>query len=97
MPLPCVPWMPRLRALGDLSFGHPCPMSKRPGVISFTMTREEQLKCIEDTCNAFKKPLLAKASKIPPNRDSMDPTVGDGLREKRLDSNIEIDHKRDRI
>jgi len=35
------------------------------------MTREEQLKCIEDNCNAFKKALLAKASKIPPNWDSM--------------------------
>jgi len=67
MPLPCVPWMPRLGALDDLSFGHPCPLRKRPRVISFTMTREEQLKRIEDNCNAFKKALLAKASKIPPN------------------------------
>ena len=73
MPLPCVPWMPRLGALDDLSFGHLCPRRKRPRkpqrehfgviciasvsyrVISFTMTREEQLKCIEDNCNAFKK------------------------------------------
>jgi hypothetical protein len=47
---------------------------------------------------AFKKALLAKASKIPPNWDSMEirQWVMD-LREKPLDSNIEIDHKRDRI
>jgi hypothetical protein len=44
-----------IRGLDDLSFGHPCPLRKRPRVISFTMTREEQLKCIEDNCNAFKK------------------------------------------
>ena len=30
------------------------------------MTREEQLKCIEENCEAFKKTLLAKASKIRP-------------------------------
>jgi hypothetical protein len=34
------------------------------------MTREEQLQCIEDNVDAFKKTLLAKASKIPPNWDS---------------------------
>ena len=33
------------------------------------MTREQQLKCIEDNCDAFKRTLLAKASKIPPNWD----------------------------
>jgi hypothetical protein len=47
--------------------GTHAPLRKRPRVISFTMTREEQLKRIEDNCNAFKKALLAKASKIPPN------------------------------
>jgi hypothetical protein len=31
------------------------------------MTRDEQLKCIEDNVNAFNKALLAKASKIPSN------------------------------
>jgi hypothetical protein len=31
------------------------------------MTREEQIKCIEDNCDAFKKALLAKALKIPSN------------------------------
>jgi hypothetical protein len=36
------------------------------------MTRDEQLKCIEDNCDAFKKMLLAKASKIPPNWDGME-------------------------
>ncbi len=36
------------------------------------MTREEQLKYIQDNCNAFKRALLAKASKIPPNWDSME-------------------------
>jgi hypothetical protein len=35
--------------------GTHAPLRKRPRVISFTMTREEQLKCIEDNCNAFKK------------------------------------------
>jgi hypothetical protein len=62
------------------------------------MAREEQLKCIEDNCNAFKKALLAKASNDSAQLGQHgNPTVGDGLREKRLDSNIEIDHKRDRI
>jgi hypothetical protein len=36
------------------------------------MTRDEQLKCIEDNVEAFKKALLAKASKIPPSWDSME-------------------------
>ena len=36
------------------------------------MTRDEQLKCIEDSVGAFKRTLLAKASKIPPNWDSME-------------------------
>ena len=36
------------------------------------MTRDEQLKCIEEGCDAFKKTLLAKASKIPPNWDGME-------------------------
>jgi hypothetical protein len=36
------------------------------------MTREEQLQCIVDNCDAFKKTLLAKASKIPPNWDGME-------------------------
>ena len=35
--------------------GTHAPLRKRHRVISFTMTREEQLKCIEDNCNAFKK------------------------------------------
>ena len=34
------------------------------------MTRDEQLKCIEDNCDAFKRTLLAKALKIPPNWDN---------------------------
>lgn len=33
--------------------------------------RDEQLKCIEDNVDAFKKALLAKASKIPPNWGSI--------------------------
>ncbi|MGA7313785.1 MAG: hypothetical protein WBX22_07405 [Silvibacterium sp.] len=36
------------------------------------MTRDEQLKCIEENCDAFKKMVLAKAAKIPPNWDSME-------------------------
>jgi hypothetical protein len=36
------------------------------------MTRDEQLKCIEDNCEAFKRTLLAKASKILPNWDSVE-------------------------
>lgn len=36
------------------------------------MTREDQLKCIEDNCDAFKRALLAKASKMPPNWDGME-------------------------
>ena len=36
------------------------------------MTREAQLKCIEENCEAFKKALLAKSSKIPPNWDGME-------------------------
>jgi hypothetical protein len=36
------------------------------------MTRDEQLQCIAENCDAFKKALLAKASKIPPNWDSME-------------------------
>jgi len=32
------------------------------------MTREQQTQCIEEGCDAFKKTLLAKASKIPPSR-----------------------------
>ncbi len=36
------------------------------------MTREEQLQCIVDNCDAFKKTLLARASKIPPNWDGME-------------------------
>jgi hypothetical protein len=31
------------------------------------MTREEQLKCIADRCDAFKQAMLSKASKIPKN------------------------------
>ena len=34
------------------------------------MTRDEQPKSIEDNCDAFKRTLLAKALKIPPNWDS---------------------------
>ena len=36
------------------------------------MTQEEQLQCIAENCDAFKKALLAKASKIPVNWDSME-------------------------
>lgn len=36
------------------------------------MTREEQEKCIAECCDAFKKMVLAKASKIPPNWDEME-------------------------
>ena len=36
------------------------------------MTREEQLQCIVDNFDAFKKTLLARASKIPPNWDGME-------------------------
>jgi hypothetical protein len=36
------------------------------------MTRDEQMQCIVDKCDAFKKTLLAKASKIPPNWDRME-------------------------
>jgi hypothetical protein len=36
------------------------------------MTRDEQLKCIEEDCEASKKTLLAKASKLPPNWDGME-------------------------
>ena len=36
------------------------------------MTREEQLKCIADTCDSFKQAMLAKASKIPANWDGME-------------------------
>jgi hypothetical protein len=35
------------------------------------MTREEQLQCIEDNVEGFMRTLLAKASKIPPNWDTM--------------------------
>ena len=31
------------------------------------MTQDEQLKCIGENCDAFKKMVLAKAAKIPPN------------------------------
>lgn len=34
------------------------------------MTRDEQIRCIEDNCDAFKQMVLAKASKLPPNWDS---------------------------
>ena len=40
------------------------------------MTRDEQLKCIVDNCDALKKTLLAKASKIPPNWDGMESGSG---------------------
>jgi hypothetical protein len=36
------------------------------------MTREEQVKCIQENCEAFKLTLLAKASKMPPNWDGME-------------------------
>jgi hypothetical protein len=36
------------------------------------MTRDEQLQCIAENCDAFKKALLSKASKIPANWDSME-------------------------
>jgi hypothetical protein len=36
------------------------------------MTRDEQLKCIADTCDAFKQAMLAKASKIPANWDGIE-------------------------
>ena len=36
------------------------------------MTREQQIKCIEEGCDAFPRMLLAKASKIPPNWDGME-------------------------
>ena len=31
------------------------------------MTREQQTKCIEQNCEAFKRTMLGKASKIPSN------------------------------
>ena len=36
------------------------------------MTHDEQLQCIAENCDALKKTLLAKASKVPPNWDSME-------------------------
>jgi hypothetical protein len=36
------------------------------------MTREEQEKCIAECCDAFKKMIQAKATRIPPNWDSME-------------------------
>jgi hypothetical protein len=36
------------------------------------MTRGEQLKCIEENCKAFKRMVLAKVSKIPPNWDGIE-------------------------
>jgi hypothetical protein len=36
------------------------------------MTHEAKLECIADNVEAFKKALLAKASKIPPKWDSME-------------------------
>ena len=31
------------------------------------MTREQHIECIEESCDAFKRMVLAKASMIPPN------------------------------
>ena len=49
------------------------------------MTREEQLKCIADTCDAFKQAMLAKGVKdsrqLGRNRN---PAMGDGFREGRM-------------
>jgi hypothetical protein len=36
------------------------------------MTRDEQMQCIVDNVDAFKQMVLAKASKTPPNWDSME-------------------------
>ena len=47
------------------------------------MTREEQLQCIVDNCDAFKKTLLARASKIPRKLGRHgNPAMGNGLRQR---------------
>ena len=46
------------------------------------MTREEQIKCIGDNCDAFKKALLAKGRRFRPNWDGIEIRQwGDGLRQ----------------
>jgi hypothetical protein len=36
------------------------------------MTREDQIQCIEENCDAFKKMVLAKESKVPSNWEEAD-------------------------
>ena len=36
------------------------------------MTREDQIQCIEENCDTFKKMVLAKESKVPSNWEEAD-------------------------
>jgi hypothetical protein len=59
------------RSGGSVRNAHESRSEPTPGSDT-RMTREEEVKCVEDNCDACKKGLLAKASKIPPNWDSME-------------------------